>query len=230
MQKRKQDIETLLMSCEKEIPGIQNAYEASLYDQKISPELQVKIKNYFENLRSVLDYIACDIYDSFCGGGDPKARVYFPIFSTREKFESSVKQRFPNLQSTAIDLYAYLEGIQPYHTPYKWLGDFGEITILNKHRNLVPQVRREAKQVRVTTPTGSVSWTPGSVRFGSGVFIGGVPVDPRTQLPVPHPSQRVERVVWVDFLFEGLNASALGLARQALIGVKKIAGDIDKWL
>jgi hypothetical protein len=230
MQKRKHDIEILLMSCEKEIQEIQGAYDASLHDQAISPDLRVKIKNFFENLRSVLDYIACDICDSLCGGGDPRVRVYFPIFATRENFESNVRQRFPDIQSIAQDLWDYLEGIQPYHDAYKWLGVFGEITNLNKHRNLVPQVRGETEQVRVTTPTGSVSWTPGSVRFGSGVKIGGVPVDPRTQLPVPHPSRRVDRIIWVDFRFEGLDTSALGLAKQALSGIKKIAGEIEKWL
>jgi hypothetical protein len=68
------------------------------------------------------------------------------------------------------------------------------------------------------------------VKFGSGVFIGGVPVNPSTQMPAPHPSQKVERIIWVDFKFDGINESALALLQESLSGVSKIAADVYRWL
>jgi hypothetical protein len=54
----------------------------------------------------------------------------------------------------------------------------------------------------------------------------GVPIDPRTQLPVPHPSIKVERITWVDFHFAGIGSSALGLVKQALAGIGKIESTV----
>jgi hypothetical protein len=101
----------------------------------------------------------------------------------------------------------------------------------NKHGDLVEQVRVDSPRVNVTlSGGGGVSWDPRAVRFGSGVFIGGVPVNPATQLPVPHESQKVERVTWVDFRFRDPDVSALGLLKQSTAGVRKIANEIAKLL
>jgi hypothetical protein len=70
---------------------------------------------------------------------------------------------------------------------------------------------------------GSVAWTPNSVRFGSGVFIGGVPVNPSTQMPVADPRPSVTKTIWVDFEFDGIGGSAIQLLRESLGGVKAIS-------
>lgn len=229
MHSRLEDIQSLLRSSEGKIQDIQKQYEASLHAQEIPAVLQVEIKNLCENLRSVLDYLASDIHDTYCR--DKKPRFYFPILSSREVFETKVEQWFPALRATAPSLWEYLESLQPYHDLFKWLGILAEATNQNKHDKLVPQTRFETEQVQVRMAAGgSVTWNPRGVRFGAGVSIGGVPVDPKTQLPVPHPSQKVERVLWVDFLFEGLNISALGLVKTSLKGITDIVGEIAKWL
>ena len=147
-----------------------------------------------------------------------------------QDFQGKVAKSYPGLKKTSPDLWKYLESVQPYHKVYQWLGCLNRINNANKHGNLVPQTRKETDQVRVTSSAGSVTWSPGNVKFGSGVAICGVPVDPRTQMPVPHPSQKVERITWVDFRFEGENVSALQLLKQAVEGVAKIVGDVEKWL
>ncbi|MCX6072401.1 MAG: hypothetical protein NTU91_16355 [Chloroflexi bacterium] len=68
------------------------------------------------------------------------------------------------------------------------------------------------------------------MRFGSEVLIGGVPVDPRTQMPVPHPSLKVERITWVDFQFDGVGVSALGLLKAAASGIKGIVTEVERHL
>jgi hypothetical protein len=230
MGKRRQSIEALLRGCETDIVKIEQEYNDSLRQQSIPTHLQVEIKSFCGNLRSALDYIAHDIREIYCADAEPKVRFYFPISVSRSKFESQVKGWYPSLETKAPDLWNYLETIQPYNNGYAWLGVFNKINNENKHSNLVEQTRTEKEQVHVSMGRGSVAWTPQGVKFGHGVFIGGVPVDPTTQMPVPHPSQKVERIIWVDFCFAGENVSALGLLKQALAGIRKIAKDMEKWL
>jgi hypothetical protein len=45
---------------------------------------------------------------------------------------------------------------------------------------------------------------------------------------MPHPSQKVERITWVDFQFEGIGISALHLLKQSVEGVKRITDEICK--
>jgi len=227
---RKDSIEALLKRCDADIAKIEQKYNDSLHQQKVQTDLQVGIKNFCENLRSVLDYIAHDIRETHCAGADPKMRFYFPIVASRSEFEVQAKKWYPGLEAKVPHLWSYLETVQPYHQEHVWIDIFNKINNENKHGDLVAQARTDTEQVRVSMPGGSVTWTPQNVKFGPGVFIGGVPVNPATQMPVPHPSQKVERIIWVDFRFAGEDVSALGLLKQAHAGVRKIAKDVEKLL
>ena len=127
-------------------------------------------------------------------------------------------------------LHKKLDSTQPYQPAYAWLGKFNRVNNENKHESLVEQTRTETQRVNVSFGSGSVSWDPGAVKFGSGVFIGGVPINPSTQMPIPHPSQKIERITWVDFKFDGINESALTLLRESVSGVSKIAANAYQWL
>ena len=227
---RRDSIEALLKQCDEDIVSIEQEYNSSLDRQKIATDLQVKIKSFCEHLRSALDYVAHDIREKYCKDADPGMRFYFPILLSRSEFESQTNKWYPKLDGRVPDLWAYLESVQPYHQDYVWLGVFNRINNENKHGNLVAQTRGQTEQVRVSMGSGSVTWTPQNVKFGSGVFIGGVPVNPATQMPVPHSSQKVERIIWVDFRFEGEDVSALDLLKQALTGIRRIAKGIGQWL
>ena len=198
--------------------------------QCISAELKIHIKNLCENLRSVLDYIAHDIHDEYCSGTISNSRFYFPILPDNRQFQSQMERWFPGMRVSCPDLWDFLESIQPYHDNNSWLGKFNRVNNENKHESLVEQTRTETQRVNVSFGTGSVSWDPNAVRFGSGVFIGGVPVNAQTQMPVPHPSQKVEKITWVDFHFDGINESALMLLKKTVAGILNIVNDIYKWL
>lgn len=69
------------------------------------------------------------------------------------------------------------------------------------------------------------------MRFGSGVSIGGVPVDPRTQRPMPSPTQEVTDIIYVGWNFAKLDIPVLptleSLSRlipEALADVRQSAG------
>jgi len=232
MKNRESNIHALLKRCRSDIADIEREYRESLAQKKVGADLQVDIKNLCENLRSVLDYLAHDVRESHCPGAKAGQRFYFPIFDSRPVFEGQASKWFPDLKANAPDVWDELERAQPYHSGNEWLGKFNQLNNENKHRNLVAQTRTETQEVRVQTAGGGdARWNPSAVRFGEGVRIGGVPVDPRTQMPFPSPVQKVSRTIWVDFRFEKVGESALGLLKTALDGVERIVRTVyDNYL
>ncbi len=231
MGNRKQDIDALLQRCNTNLAEIEKEYQASLDCQRISSDLRIDIKNLCGNLRSVLDYLASEIREKYCPHATHNTRFYFPILPDQQKFRSRMAQWFPDLQTSAPGLWGYLESIQPYHSDWAWLDQFNEVNNQNKHDRLIEQTRSEIQRVQVKMQGGGqVSWTPKNVQFGRGVYMGGVPVDPVTQMPVPHPSQQVKRIVWVDFRFDGIDVSALALLKKVVSGITSVSTEICKLL
>ena len=134
--------------------------------------------------------------------------------------------------NTCPDIYNYFESIQPFNSGNEWLGHFNKVNNENKHGTLVEQTRHEeVKKITAKSPVGGeVSWDPSSVTYGSGVFIHGVQVDPATHLPEPSTHQTIEKTIWVDFRFLGINVSALSLIKNTLSGVEKISMELRKHL
>jgi len=200
--KRETSIEALLKRAGNDLDALKTNYEASLHEKHVREDLKVTIKNIFENLRSCLDYIAHDIYETHCATSKKPRRMYFPIRKTAPEFDKAIAADDPDLQTNAPRIYNLLESIQPYNDP--WLGDFNKLNNHNKHQDLVEQTRTEEKRVTVSRDGGAVSWGPG-VSFGSGVSIMGVPIDPRTQMPVPNNVAHTEVAIWIGFRFVEIN-------------------------
>lgn len=231
MSTRINNIRALLERSNQDLSKIEEEYNKSLHAKSIDPNLKIDIKNYCENLRSVLDYLARDIRDKYCPSAKSNDRFYFPILPDGNQFSNQTQKWFPDLHKSCQDLYSFLESIQPYQSEKtKWIGLFNKLNNENKHGDLVEQIRTESKQVKVDFQGGSVSWNPSAVKFGSGVYIGGVPVNPNTQMPIPHPSQKVEIITWIDFKFQGINVSALWLLKESYAGIDNIATTIQEWL
>lgn len=107
------------------------------------------------------------------------------------------------------------------------MAHFNKLNNINKHEKLVAQKRTEEKRVNVQIKAGgSVSWDPSAVKFGSGVFIGGVLIDPNTQIPNPSDTQIVTIETWVDFQFEDINVSAIWLTRESLKQIQTIYNNL----
>lgn len=203
---RASSIEALLRRATADASALHVAYQTSLSAKHISDELRVQIKSIFENLRSCFDYMARDIFDSKCASAKKPNRLYFPIRQSAPEFQKAIASDFAGLAVAAPAVVAAVEAIQPYNDP--WLGKFNKLNNHNKHQDLVEQTRTEAKHVKVSSGGGSVSWGPG-VTFGSGVSVMGVPIDPRTQMPVPNNLVRTDVVTWVDFRFSEVDESNL---------------------
>ncbi len=219
---RRDSIAALFTKAAAQIGQIEAEYNKSLHARSIDAQLRIDIKNVCENMRSALDYIATDIRERYCPSAPTGARFYFPILPDKATFDRRIDEWFPGLRQAVPAVVAALESMQPFQRGQEWLGQFNQVNNENKHEDLVEQTRVESIQTSVSAPGGGkVSWGPG-VTFGPGVSVMGVPIDPRTQLPVPHPSIKVERITWVDFQFAGIGTSALGLLKRTLAGVQNI--------
>jgi hypothetical protein len=224
--KRATSIEALIKRSRETFADLRTAYERSLHEKTIREDLRVDIKNIFENLRSCLDYMANELFEKYCAGAKRPDRLYFPIRTSSPDFAQVMARDFPGVLSTSKPAYDYLESIQPYHAP--WLGQFNKLNNENKHQNLSEQTRTESRHVSVTSPSGGgVSWGPG-VRFGSGVSVMGVPIDPRTQLPVPNNQVQTKITTWVDFRFVDVDQSVLPFLETCINNVEAAFGELSK--
>ena len=187
--KRAPSIEALLKKVNADFTALKAAYDSSLHEKHVREDLKVLIKNIFENLRSCLDYIAQDTFETHCPTAKKPDRLYFPIRTSAPDFRQAVSKDFPGLEATAGVVYTLLDSVQPYRDRDPWLGQFNKLNNHNKHQDLVEQTRTEARHVTVSRGGGSVSWGPG-VTFGSGVSVVGVLIDPRHNCPCQIRSRR----------------------------------------
>lgn len=224
---RKTDIEALLKRADATLQKISSEYDNSLHSKTVSADLRIDIKDYFSNLRSILDYIAHDIVDKYCPNANPKNNLYFPIRGDLNAFAVEMTKSYPDLITNNKTVYDILENLQPFKKDEnKWLTFFNKLNNENKHERLVAQTRTETKNVTVTGQGGgSVSWGSG-VTFGSGVSVMGVPINPNTQLPIPNNIVKTEIVTWVDFQFEDINVSVLWLTKESLKQISQIYSDL----
>jgi hypothetical protein len=168
------DIEALVHRAEKVLIKINAEYEKALNSKEITSDLRIDIKEYFGNLRSVLDYLAHDLVDRYCPTANLKNRLYFPICTDEIFFKNTMQKFYPELITNCRFAYQILEELQPFMKPENiWLAYFNKLNNENKHDKLVAQKRCETKRINVETKGGgSVNWDPSAVKFGSGVFIG----------------------------------------------------------
>jgi hypothetical protein len=210
------------------LPKIEEEYQNSLHAQSIDEELKLDIQTFCGHLRSALDYLAKDIVETHCPNANPRKRLYFPITSDAASFSNTMNQSYTDLSTNCTPIFNLLERIQPYQSnENKWLTQFNNVNNENKHNDLVEQTRTETKTVEVKNKQGggSVSWGSG-VTFGSGVNVMGVPIDPRTQMPVPNNTTTTKVTTWVDFKFDGINVSVIGLLKHTLNEITSIADEI----
>jgi hypothetical protein len=191
-----------------------------LHEKTIREDLKVDIKNIFENLRSCLDYFAHELFDAFCRDARKPERLYFPVRSAAADFAQVMARDFPLLEANCKDAFDIIEAIQPYRDP--WLGEFNRLNNENKHQDLVEQTRTETQRVDVKGPSGGISWSRSGVRFGGGVRVMGVPIDPRTQLPVPNNQVTTTITTWVDFRFREGGQSVLPFIDKSIAKVEAV--------
>lgn len=231
---RKSDVDSILVVATQQYHTVLQGYERALRDKSL--DLRVHVKNLMENLRSALDYMAHDIYESSCqpariARGQPDLKnIYFPYGKIETDFKAGIGRSLPDLCTLAPDIYKILVSIQPFACGDSWLCDLCTILNENKHDRLKAQERSESETDTVDSQYGSVTITindPNSkvTSIPDAVKIFGVPAEFREDGIHTAPSNTLnhKRTKWVAFTFEGTNVNVINLLDKATAGVKNLA-------
>ncbi|MBU1894210.1 MAG: hypothetical protein KJ983_00150 [Candidatus Omnitrophica bacterium] len=222
------EIAALLQKSEKQLGTIKDSYNQSLTKKEVSEELKVDIKNFFENLRSALDFLAHAIHDKYVSCGR-RHNIYFPVRGNFNGFRNAVRQSLHDLEAKQPQIYEIIKRTQPYYSEENiWISNFFKLCNLKKHVALTEQTKVERHEVRVSAKGNIVGWDPNSVTYGQGVSILGSPVNPKTQMPEPHPDHKIDNIIWVGFIFDEIKEDALPFMEKVLDKVKIIISNIKK--
>lgn len=234
-----EDAKELVKHAEKELPKIREEYERSLQAKAVNRTLLIEIKNFFENLRSALDFAAHGLFDQFGSSGKAKPKIYFPYATTgqtRAVFEKSgrIEACIPGLTVSRPDIVQALLELQHFGSMgHKWLPAFMDLTNENKHQRLTPQQRRESKELRISGGGASISMGQGaSISLGSGasISIGGAVIRGGQSFDVNRPPSveggRVEVITWISFHFDN-GEPVVPLLEAALHGTRRIVNELS---
>jgi hypothetical protein len=139
MSDRFKRIRALLAYSDQQQREISNDYGKHL-DGRVPSNIQIAIKNYLENARSALDYIACDICVEVLHL-DSSHRCYFPIgLRSLDDFSKFCRKNFPRLDIVNPKIYALLAIFQPFSgDEFSALQLLANYSNRNKHRDLSAQ-------------------------------------------------------------------------------------------
>lgn len=218
-------VEIVLSKLPAQFQAIAGEYENSLAARVVSDDLLHEVARFVEDCQRALDWTATDLDRKY--GKSVRRSPYFPLRGTPSDFEEAMKRDFPSVPQP---VYKAIERHQPFQDGKAALGYLHGLSRINKHQDFTPQTRTEHRRIKAEGAFGAVEWSPDSVRFGPGVSIGGVPVDPQTQRPVPSASQSVTETIYVGWNFRDLNIpvlstlDALGkLVTEAVADIRHIA-------
>ena len=197
-------VDVVLRKLPEQLRAIQEEYARSLTNREMSDDLLHDIARFVEDCQRVLDWTATDIDRAYGKASDRSP--YYPLHDAPAGFAAAMARDFPTVSQAVYDA---MERHQPYQPDKKSLGYLHGLARVNKHQDFTPQTRTESRRIRASSAGGVVEWDPGAVTFGTGVWIGGVPVDPLTQRPVPSPTQEVTEIIYVGWNFVNPNVPVL---------------------
>jgi hypothetical protein len=238
---RLDDAKQLVQYAREHLPQIEEAYNASLSEKEIKPKLLIEIKNLMENLRSALDFTARGLFLKYGSSKASDPRIYFPYASltqSEDQFRKSgrIDACIPGLTANRPDIVTRIESYQHFADPRnKWLPVFMELNNENKHQQLTPQIRRETKELRISSGGASISMGSGasiSIGPGASIQIGGMTIPGGQTFDANRPPTTIgpgkkEVITWVSFHFSTSNEPVLPLLKQTLEGVERIVHELS---
>ena len=230
---REKSVKKLLSNVEKKLMELKKSYEQSLEDKHISDDLEILVKNIMENLSSILDYIAHDIYETIITPNRKKGkdqRIYFPRGKNKKNFDSMKQNFLPNLEILSPDIYSLIESLSPHACGDRWLCDFYQILIENKHEDLSPQTSTSRKTYSVgpegnpsviEAPAGEIKAPPGEIT------INGIPISFDVMgIPKETPGLQIEVITWVSFVFKDTSIEVYPFLMKAFHQIREISKKI----
>ena len=219
---------------------ILEGYKDSLHEKTIKSSLLIEIKNFMENLRSALDYSAHGLFKKY-GDKTKSQDIYFPYAwngLSRSEFKSRniIENKIPGLSKSRPDIVSVIERYQAFSSNENdWLPKFMDLNNENKHQNLTPQVRKDTKQLNISSGGVSISMGEGfRIEMGSGMMIqmGGAVIPGGQRIDVNNPARiygpaKQEIITWVSFHFASNDEPVLPLLEKSLKGITKIVNELS---
>jgi hypothetical protein len=235
-----EDAVELLSHATSRFDQIKKAYSDSLHEKTIKQTLLIEIKNFMENLRSALDYSAQGLFDKY-GDKSTTTNIYFPyawagLSAVDFKAKKIIGRKIPGLSNNRPDIVKVIEGYQAFsHPDNDWLPKFMDLNNENKHQQLTPQVRKEEKQLNISSGGCSISMGEGCrIEMGRGTMIqmGGAIIPGGQRIDVNNPAKifgqaKQEVITWVSFNFQSNNEPVLPLLEKSLQGITKIVKNLS---
>lgn len=228
-----QDFQSEFDRAKELLKELEEACNTDLKTQEVSGKTKNLSQEVLTKVRHTLDQAMYRFFDekyasSLSSDEKQSVKVYFPIVSKRDDLKAVLgRAKMVDIEEKYPEFWNFLLKIQPYNSDYAWLAHLAKYAS-EKHIRLTPQKRTETKRVTVASDHGSVSWGSG-VTFGGSVSIMGVPIDPRTQMPVPNNIIETKVENWVSFLFNDSDINALWLCKKAVEDGEKIVVELLKF-
>ncbi|MGE8049674.1 hypothetical protein ACQKPT_15400 [Pseudomonas monteilii] len=166
--RRYDDIAELMEAVDSNLLALRAAYESAKHNEEQLSAARPVIKSILGDLRSILDYCAMSIFESY---SRKEWRPYFPYGKNEIVFLKSIDKNLNGLATQSPDIFQLVLSLQPHICGSSWLTDLCEMTNHTKHRNL-------GIQKRINSPQGSV--TVGNlfkVSGGSQIILDGAMID-----------------------------------------------------
>lgn len=236
-----QEATELIAHCESSLQGMERELEACLIKKSITKVLLVDIKNFFENLRSALDYSAHAIFEGFCTSTNHKHKIYFPYALKKDKltdFRSNkrIEKVFPGIGIKRPDIVLLFENFQWWQAGFEWLPDFMEMNNKSKHEKFSPYTSVDGHDVKISgggtlklENNSGIVFGPNAVIKHAGRIIpaGGKRLDANSAADILG-EEHVSVLSWTDFRFDINGASVLPFMRTVLTGVRIIVGQLSR--
>lgn len=208
------DVRALLEKADLQLSMLTTLYTADLELQRISPTLRFKVKAFLDTERAALDKLAEGVVVA-TGAGE--GHIHYPLAAHEAMFETSVDKHMPGVREARPDLAATIARHQPFSVPP--LAQLRELLRDENRQKLTPETSPAPPEPEVVpepepAPVAAAPKPPppqGGLGAGltGPMFINGVEYDPMTLAPInPTPPARRE-TVYVDWHFQGQEASAL---------------------
>ena len=235
------DANHLVQYAREHFAEIEGAYSVSLSEKVIKPKLLIDIKNFMENLRSSLDFTAHGIFQKYGFSTSSNQKVYFPyapLSKSKEEFRKSLRIDIciPGLSTSRPDIVEKIESYQHFFSPNnRWLPIFMDLNNENKHQQLTPQIRKETKELRISSGGASISMGPGaliSISPGASIRLEKMVIPSRQDFDINKPpatigSGKKEIITWISFHFSTNNEPVLPLLKQTLVGIDRIVRELS---
>lgn len=236
---RYKDIQELFKTLDRNLVELKASYDLARFNEDQATALRPLVKSISSDLRSVLDYSAHTIYETY---STKHFSRYFPFSADEPGFVKSIKDNLNGLQIQRPDLYELVESIQPHKGARPWLPTLCKLTAMTKHRELGKQRRVNAGSV--STKVGGFMTSGGGSIILNGVKYGGAVVGKKKPLVISDnrslkeiesdfeiPIKGIREFDKVTFELVGFDVDALELlstARKEIgIFVEKLNSAID---